>query len=72
VLDILAEAIEETMVEAGYSPAIMRDANRLDLRLLLRRLTFKESDSRRALRLFRRVLWRLRHTDENGKPSASE
>jgi tRNA/rRNA methyltransferase len=70
VLDILAGAIEETMVEAGYSPAIMRDANRLDLRLLLRRLAFKESDSRRALRLFRRVLWRLRHTDENGKPSA--
>lgn len=71
-LDVLAGAIEETMGEAGYSPAIMRDANRLDLRLLLRRLAFTEPDARRGLRLFRRILWRMRHADEIGKSSESE
>jgi TrmH family RNA methyltransferase len=59
-LDLLAGVIEETMIASGYSPAAMRAANRLDLRHLLRRLALTEVDARRALRLFRRILWRLR------------
>jgi TrmH family RNA methyltransferase len=59
-LDLLAGVIEEAMVASGYSPAAMRAANRLDLRLLLRRVALTEPDARRALRLFRRILWRLR------------
>lgn len=59
-LDRLAELIEQTMVAAGYSPAAMQTANRHDLRLLLRRLTLAEPDTRRLLGLFRRILWRLR------------
>ncbi|MGH9604692.1 MAG: RNA methyltransferase [Terracidiphilus sp.] len=60
-LDLLAGAIEEVMTASGYSPAAMRAANRLDLRLLLRRIDLTETDARRTLRLFRRILWRLRH-----------
>ena len=61
-LDRLADVIEETMVACGYSPAVMRAANAHDLRLLLRRLAIAESDSHRVLRLFRRILWRLRRS----------
>jgi TrmH family RNA methyltransferase len=60
-LDRLAGVIEETMVASGYSPPAMRRANRLYLRELLRRLAFSQADARRALRLFRRILWRLGH-----------
>jgi tRNA/rRNA methyltransferase len=63
-LDLLAEVIEETMAAARYSPASMQAANRHDLRLLLRRLSPTERDTRRILGLFRRILWRLR---QNGK-----
>jgi TrmH family RNA methyltransferase len=63
-LDLLTGVIEETMVGSGYSPAIMRGANRLDLRMLLRRLRFNEPDARRALRLFRRILWRMRQAEQ--------
>jgi tRNA/rRNA methyltransferase len=66
-LDRLASLIEETMAAAQYSPAAMRPANQHDLRLLLRRLHFSALDTRRALGLFRRILWRLRR----GQPGAS-
>lgn len=63
-LDRLAELIEETMAAAQYSPAAMRPANRYDLRLLLRRLHLSAHDTRRAMGLFRRILWRLRREDD--------
>ena len=47
------------MIAAGYSPNSMQAANRHDLRLMLRRLAPTEPDTRRILRLFRRILWRL-------------
>jgi TrmH family RNA methyltransferase len=59
-LDLLAGVIEETMVAAHYSPSSMQEANRHDLRLLLRRLAPSERDMRRILGLFRRILWRLK------------
>ena len=58
-LELLAGVVERVMVAADYSPASMRDANRHDLRLLLRRLAPSERDARRILGLFRRILWRL-------------
>ena len=39
------------MIAAGYSPSSMREANRHDLRLLLRRLGPSRRDSRRILGL---------------------
>lgn len=59
-LDHLAELIGETMTASGYSPAIMHSANRHDLAVLLRRLRWTGADARRALGLFRRILFRLR------------
>ena len=59
-LDRLVEAIEETMRAADYSPQIMEAANRHDLRLVVRRLHWTEADVRRALGIFRRILWRLK------------
>ena len=58
-LDLLAGVIEEAMQAAGYSPRGMQEANRHDLRLLLRRLSLSTHDTRRILGLFRRILWRL-------------
>jgi len=58
-LELLAGAVERTMVAADYSPVVMREANRHDLRLLLRKLGPTERDVRRILGLFRRILWRL-------------
>jgi TrmH family RNA methyltransferase len=60
-LDVLANLIEETMTAAGYSPRTMKDANRHDLRLMLRRIQLNPADTRRALGYFRRILWRLAH-----------
>jgi tRNA/rRNA methyltransferase len=60
-LDLLADLIEETMGAAGYSPRAMQAANRHDLRVLLRRLGWTKLDAKRALGLFRRILWRLAH-----------
>jgi len=60
-LDLLADLVGEVMTAAGYSPTAMQEANRHDVRLLLRRLALTEPDSRRILGLFRRVLRRLRH-----------
>jgi tRNA/rRNA methyltransferase len=62
-LDLLAGVIEEAMAASDYSPRAMRSANRHDLRLLLRRLSPSEGDTRRILGLFRRILWRLRPTN---------
>jgi TrmH family RNA methyltransferase len=59
-LELLASVVEEAMLAADYSPSSMRDANRHDLRLLLRRLAPSERDTRRILGLFRRILWRLK------------
>jgi len=59
-LDRLAGLIEETMVAAAYSPKSMQEANRHDLRLLVRRLGLNPADTRRILGLFRRVLNRLK------------
>jgi TrmH family RNA methyltransferase len=60
-LDLLAGVVDQAMEAAHYSPPQMRPANRHDLRLLLRRLTLTERDARRALGLFRRILWRFKH-----------
>jgi tRNA/rRNA methyltransferase len=60
-LDLLAGVVEDAMRAAGYSPRSMQEANRRDLRLLLRRLSPSERDARRILGLFRRILWRLNH-----------
>jgi TrmH family RNA methyltransferase len=59
-LDILSGLIEEVMVAAKYSPHTMQEANRHDLRVILRRMNLNAADSRRALGLFRRILRRLR------------
>ena len=59
--ELLAGLVEELMVASDYSPAAMREANRHDLRLLLRRLTLTDKDTRRILGLLRRVLWKLRN-----------
>ncbi|MFP5235198.1 MAG: RNA methyltransferase [Acidobacteriota bacterium] len=58
-LERLGELIEETLSAADYSPEVMRNANRHDLRLLLRRLNLSAQDTRRILGIFRRILWRL-------------
>ena len=58
-LELLAGIVEQVMDSARYSPASMREANRHDLRLLLRRLAPTEKDVRRMLGLFRRILWQL-------------
>ena len=58
-LERLSGVVEEAMRAAGYSPRSMQEANRRDLRLLLRRLGLDEGDCRRILGLFRRILWRL-------------
>lgn len=59
-LELLAGVVEQVMDAAHYSPATMREANRHDMRLLLRKLAPTERDVRRILGLFRRILWRLR------------
>jgi TrmH family RNA methyltransferase len=59
-LDVLAGLMEEVMTAVHYSPKTMQAANRHDLRLMLRRMHLNTSDIRRALGLFRRILWRLK------------
>jgi tRNA C32,U32 (ribose-2'-O)-methylase TrmJ len=65
-LELLAGVVEQAMVAADYSPAAMREANRHDLRLLLRRVAPAERDLRRMLGLFRRILWRFQHPAKSG------
>jgi TrmH family RNA methyltransferase len=60
-LDLLATVIEQTLAAANDSPAAMHNANRRHLDLLLRRLSFNRGDARRAMGVFRRILWRLQH-----------
>ncbi len=62
-LDLLAGVVDQVMEAARYSPAAMREANRHDARLLLRRLAPTEKDVRRILGLFRRILWQLQGRD---------
>ncbi|HUB53437.1 MAG TPA: RNA methyltransferase [Terracidiphilus sp.] len=59
-LDRLAGVIDDVMLACRYSPEEMREANRHDLRLFLRRLALDEPDARRALGLFRRILHKLK------------
>lgn len=59
-LDLLSEVIDQLMVSSDYSPLEMREANRHDVRLLLRRLAWTRPDARRALGFFRRLLHRLK------------
>ena len=59
-LDLLAGLIEEVMVASHYSPGRVLAVSRHDLRLSLRRLCFTRRDLRRALGLFRRILYRLK------------
>jgi tRNA/rRNA methyltransferase len=59
-LELLAVVVEETMLAANYSPPDLRNANRHDLNLLLRRLALTRRDAVRILGLFRRILWRLK------------
>jgi tRNA/rRNA methyltransferase len=68
-LELLSGLIEETMRAVGYSPRSMQAANRHDLRLLVRRLGLNPADTRRALGLFRRVLWRLKRLSERRNES---
>jgi TrmH family RNA methyltransferase len=60
-LDLLATCTDQVMEAVNDSPPAMREANRRALRLLLRRFELSDSDARRMLRFFRRVLWRLQH-----------
>ena len=62
--ELLAGVVEETMAAANYSPAAMRNANRHDVHLLLRRLRLRGRDAERILGLFRRILWRLKHASK--------
>jgi TrmH family RNA methyltransferase len=59
-LDLLAGLVDEAIEASNYSPPEMRQANRHDLRLLLRRLALTERDARRILGLFRRIIRRLK------------
>jgi tRNA/rRNA methyltransferase len=59
-LELVAGLVDQVMEAAHYSPAAMREANRHDLRLMLRRLAPDKKDARRILGLFRRILWRLK------------
>jgi TrmH family RNA methyltransferase len=59
-LDRLAGLIEETMEAVNYTTRGMRSANGEALRVLLHRLMPSETDLRRMMGLFRRILWQLR------------
>jgi len=64
-LELLATIVEQTMVSADYIRGSMHEANRHELRLLLRRLSPNASDTRKLLGLFRRISWRLNHRREH-------
>ncbi|HEX7728689.1 MAG TPA: RNA methyltransferase [Terracidiphilus sp.] len=65
-LERVAELVEEAMRRAGYSPRAMREANRHDLRLMLRRMQLGPKDARRMLGLFRRILARMKPESKQG------
>jgi tRNA/rRNA methyltransferase len=58
-LELLAGVVEEAMEAAGYRAGAMREGERRELRLMLRRMTLTAHDTRRILGIFRRILWRL-------------
>jgi len=58
-LELLADVVEQAMLAADYSRGSLRESNRHELRLLLRRLSPTAPDTRRLLGLFRRIVWRL-------------
>ena len=60
-LDRLALLIEETMAAVNYQTRGLRSANGHALRILLRRLMPRDSDLRRIMGLFRRILWQLQY-----------
>ncbi len=62
-LDRLASLVEETMGAVNYATRGMRSANGEALRVLLRRLMPNDTDLRRMMGLFRRILWQLRRPD---------
>jgi TrmH family RNA methyltransferase len=64
-LDRLAELVEETMAEVNYATRGLRSANGEALRVLLRRLMPDESDLRRMMGLFRRILWQLHRSTKS-------
>jgi tRNA/rRNA methyltransferase len=68
-LDLLAGVVEDAMRAMDSSPRSMQQADRRNLRLLLRRLSLSERDARRILGLFRRILWRLNHIPSTGDES---
>lgn len=63
-LESLAGIIGDVMAAANYSPKMMQPANAHDLRVMLRRLHLNAADCRRALGLFRRILWRFDHSQK--------
>ncbi len=71
-LELLAAVVEQAMLAANYSPSSMFEANRHDLRLLLRRLSPTKRDTRRILGLFRRILWRLKRNSNGFEPPAGD
>jgi TrmH family RNA methyltransferase len=64
-LDRLASLVEETMEAVNYATRGMRSANGEALRVLLRRLMPNDTDLRRMMGLFRRILWQLRRPDSS-------
>lgn len=68
-LELLAGIIEQALLAANYSPGAMRNANRHDVHLMLRRLRVSRRDARRILGVFRSILWKLENS-ANGKPDA--
>lgn len=69
-IERLTERILTVARLANYSPASMEEANREDLRLLLRRWQLTAHDIRRAMGLFRRIEWHLRN-NRNGQGGAA-
>ncbi len=66
-LELLAEVVEDTMLAANYSPPAMRNANRHDVHLMLRRLALTRRDARRILGYLRRILWQFKKFSERSR-----
>jgi TrmH family RNA methyltransferase len=67
-LERLAGVVEEMMLAAEYSPAVMRNANRHDVNLMLRRLRLNQRDARRIVGLFRSILRKIKDSDAGADP----
>lgn len=66
-LERLAGLVEETMQAADYSPSAMRNVNRHDVHLMLRRLALTSGDARRILGFLRRILWQFKKSGERSR-----